>query len=55
MGYRLHEIKVRVVVHDSIPEGNDAASMLELIKDINNLATGDVIVISATMTKPEEF
>jgi hypothetical protein len=45
--YREYELRVVVRVHRSMPEDNDPALVVELLKDIRHLASGDVVTIEA--------
>ena len=46
--YREYELRVVVRVHRSMPEDNDPALVVEVLKDIRHLASGDVVTMEAT-------
>lgn len=45
--YRAYRVQVIVAVHQSHPEDRDAGIIESITKEITDLATGDVIIISA--------
>ena len=47
--YRVHELRVMVMIHESIPETNDAPSLASIMEEIGGLAIGDVTIISASL------
>lgn len=46
--YREYTINVVVRVHKSMPEDNDPSLVVEVLRDIRHLASGDVVTIEAT-------
>jgi hypothetical protein len=46
--YREHRIEVVVRVHKSMPEENDPSLVVEVLRDIRHLASGNVVTIEAT-------
>jgi hypothetical protein len=49
--YRAHQINVIVLVHESQEPERDDTIIRSILGEISDLATGDVIVISATPAK----
>lgn len=51
MKYRVHQIQVTVMIYDGQEPERDASVINSLLREISDLASGDVIVISATPAK----
>jgi hypothetical protein len=51
MSYRVHQIQVNVLIHDCQERDRDEAVVNSLLQEISDLATGDEIIVVATMAK----
>lgn len=49
--YRAHQISVIVLIHESQDEARDHGTINTIMSEIADLASGDVVVISATPAK----
>jgi hypothetical protein len=52
--YRVYELNTVVMIHGSHPSDMDESILLEMMKEIGGLASGDVIMVFAKLIKPEE-
>jgi hypothetical protein len=52
--YRVYEVRTFVLIHETHPGGQDEKITKSVVGEINNLASGDLVIVTANLVVPAE-